>query len=396
MPNSLLTTCCCLAALIASTATAVEPGNDLYIPSVGHGQGQEVNGVRSQWRADLWIFNPSTTQIATVDILLLLRNQPNTTPESRRLTVNPGQTKHLPDVVLGQFGLDNTYGALRVVSTTPVIVTGSSYDANVTVESKKRGVGTAGQFFSGLPADCAIGVNESVDVIGLDQDGQQTAGIWRSNLALVETTGQSVDLEIDRIDANGSLGGTRKLTLGAREARQLDLVLTSIIGTPGSNVRARVRVVDGQGRVLASASRIDNRTGDPSTVEMARGSLDGVWVLKADKTTYDTPLTMTVAGGAVTQLEATVLFTDEDAGAACTGGELMRVAQTFSPPVVVDEDGLFSFSTTSTADSVKLTIQVAARLLAKGSLRGTVVTTLTGAGSCSGTRTWPLVGARMR
>ena len=35
---------------------------------------------------------------------LLLRNQANENPDSRRITVNPGEVRHLPDVILGQCG----------------------------------------------------------------------------------------------------------------------------------------------------------------------------------------------------------------------------------------------------------------------------------------------------
>ena len=118
------TLACVLSCLFAGgAALALEPGTDLFVPSVAHGQGQEVNGVRAQWRADLWIFNPGT-QAATVDLFLLLRNQANENPDSRRITVNPGEVRHLPDVILGQFGRDNTYGALRVTADRPVYVTG--------------------------------------------------------------------------------------------------------------------------------------------------------------------------------------------------------------------------------------------------------------------------------
>ncbi|MGV8041635.1 MAG: hypothetical protein AB2L07_16745 [Thermoanaerobaculaceae bacterium] len=213
-------------------------------------------------------------------------------------------------------------------------MTGSSYDANVTVEAKQRGAGTAGQFFSGIPAAQAVGVGETVNVIGLDQDGQGTDGVWRSNLAFVETAGQSASLNVERLDSAGQSLGMVPVSLRPREAKQLDLALLAINATPGSNQRIRVKVIAGPGRVIAAASHIDNRTGDPSTVEMAGMGSAGTYLCKVDKAS------LRHAGDTGDQqrdgsrrFEATVLITDEDVGTSCTGGELLRLAQTLSPPV---------------------------------------------------------------
>lgn len=379
-------------AMIAAVATAVTvPGTDLYVPSVGHGLGSPVNGVTPQWRADLWIFNPSS-RVANVSVALLLRDQANPNPIAVPRTVNPGETLFIEDVVLDLFGRDNTYGALRVTSDVPVVVTGSSYDANVTVEAKQRGTGSAGQFFSALPADTAVGTNEFVDLPGLDQDGASTDGIWRSNLALVETSGNPVTLDIKRLDASGATVTSIPYSLGAREARQINLVLTTIGGGPARNQRVRVTVTGGQGRVLASGSRIDNRTGDPSTVDMAGASRTGVYVCKLDKTTFDTPLTLTVANNTVTSMDATILITDEDAGASCQG-ELLRLAQALDPAVVL-EGGTFAFMVGGNAGALTVSLQVAGTIGPTGTVSGQVTTTVSGAGECSGTKAWPLVGAR--
>ena len=229
--------------LVAGSALATVPGTDLYVPAVGHGLGQTVNGVQAWWRGDVWIFNPSTTQAATVDISMLLRNQANPNPAVQRITVNPGETRYLPDVVYNTFGLDNTYGGLRIVSSIPVEVSGRSYDANVSVVGK--GQGTAGQFFSGVPADLAIGLGDTTDIIGLDQDGFQTSGNWRSNLAFVETTGNPVDLTISRVDSGGTVLGSITQHLDGREVYQINYVITAIVNTTGTNQRIRVAVTAG-------------------------------------------------------------------------------------------------------------------------------------------------------
>jgi hypothetical protein len=288
--------------MVAGSALATVPGVDLYVPAVGHGTGAVSGGVAALWRGDVWVFNPSTTQSATVDIFLLLRNQANPNPAVRRITVTAGETRYLPDIVFNNFGLDGTYGGLRIVSNIPVVVSGRSYDANVTVVNK--GQGTVGQFFSGVPASLAIGLGESTDIIGLDQDGFQTSGLWRSNLAFVETTGNPVDLTVSRIDSNGTQVGSITQHLEGRQVSQINYVITTIVNTTDTNQRIRVTVTGGSGRVITNASRMDNRTGDPATIESVMvymsGRFEGVVLDASGGTRVDGGLQLQIGGGAVT------------------------------------------------------------------------------------------------
>ena len=381
--------------MVAGSALATVPGTDLYVPAVGHGLGQVVDGVQAWWRGDVWIFNPSATQIATVDIFLLLRNQGNPNPAVRRITVNPGETRYLPDIVFNTFALDNTYGGLRIVSSIPVVVSGRSYDANVTVVGK--GQGSAGQFFSGVPAALAIGLGDATDIVGLDQDGFQTSGTWRSNLAFVETTGNPVDLTISRIDSNGTQLGSIGYHLEGRQVSQINYVITSIVNTTGTNQRIRVAVTGGTGRIIANASRMDNRTGDPATIEMVGGGREGTYVCKVDKTTYDTPITLTVAGGAVTALDATIVFTDEDVAACGDAAELVGLSVPLSQPVYYDETGAFAFVVTDpNVGGIGISLQLSGTITVTGQVSGTATTTLTGAGTCTGSKAWAFEGAKLQ
>jgi hypothetical protein len=381
------------AALLAVGAGAVTPGTDLYVPAVGHGLGVTVNGVQAHWQADLWVFNPSTSQTATVNIYLLLRGQANPNPDVRTITVDPGETRYLPDIVLATFGDDNTYGGLRITANVPVVVTGRSYDANVTVVNKTQG--TAGQFFSATPAAAALGPGDSTDIVGLDQDDFQGFGTWRSNLAFVETTGNPVDLTLERIDSDGTVLGTLAYHLDGRMVNQINYVLTSIVNTPGSNQRVRVSVTGGTGAVIVTASRIDNRSGDPATVEMIGQGRPGSYLCLVEKDAYPTPLSFTVADGAVTALDATILFTDEDAGAACIG-ELLRLSGPLPQPIFYGPDGSLSFSVSSSDFGISVTLQVNATISVTRAVTGSVTTTLSGTGSdgCDATKTWPIIGAR--
>jgi hypothetical protein len=327
-----------ITLLLAGSALALAPGTDLFVPSVTHANGAPVDGVQPLWRSDLWIFNPSTTTQATVDIFLLLRGQANVNPSSRAIPVAPGETRYLQDLLLQYFGTENVSGALHITSAVPVVVTGVTYDANVQVVGK--GTGSAGQFFAATPADSAIGVGSFTDIIGLDQDGAGTTGAWRSNLSLVETTGNTLNLEIERLDNLGGVVATLPAHLDPFEAMQLNNVLTTVTPTPGSNQRIRVRATLGEGRFVAAASRVNNASGDPSTVEMtathAIGRFQGL-LLAGGGTAVD--------GGIQIQLgNATLASFKGVAGIPC-GDTVLTVELSSNPsaaPVALNADGSFS------------------------------------------------------
>lgn len=300
-----------LVAVLLTTATvalAGTPGTDLFLPSVGHGQGSCPGGICAQWRADAWVFNPDTVKPASVTIHFLQRGASNPTPAPvGPLTIAPGETRELVDIVLASFGKEG-YGALRFVSDNPVLVTGRIYDENVVTS---KGTGTAGQFFAGLPAAQAIGNGQSTEIIGLAQDA---AGLWRSNFGLVETTGHAATVVVELVDRLGAVLATWTPAagegVGGFAAQQY--AITRLPSAPqGVNQRLRIRVTGGSGKVLAYASRIDNRTGDPSTVEMLLtpvtiglpkiGLFDGV-VLKQDGVAANGAVRLVVGESAITSL----------------------------------------------------------------------------------------------
>jgi hypothetical protein len=369
--------------IVANAAGAAVPGTDVYLVSVGHTPGVCVGGVCAQWRTDAWVFNP-TGQTASVDIYFYPRGA-NPAWTKVTVTVAAGETREFADIILTTFGLDPAAGSLRFIADQEVLVTGRIYDANV---STNKGFGTAGAFETGQAPRTAIGLDESADLIGLAQDA---TGDWRTNVGLVEVAGFACMVEAQLLDADGTaLGAPIQYPLTALESRQFPI--TELGATAGANARVHLRVVTGSGRVLAWADRIDNRTGDPANVEIGGASINGVYVAKLDKTSYDTPLTLTIASARVSAIDATVLVTDEDVP-TCSGGELLRVAGSLPTPVLVEE-GQFTFSISGSTGGASVTLQVTGRISGDGRLSGSVTQTVSGAGACSGSKAWPLVGAR--
>ncbi|MFI5167234.1 MAG: hypothetical protein ACHQQS_11465 [Thermoanaerobaculales bacterium] len=352
MKRLVLTVFTVLAVVAASPLLAVVAGTDLYIPAVAHAPG----AAGAQWRADAWIFNPSTTQSASVTIYLLLR-QPNPNPTSQVVTVNPMETRYFPDIIgSGLFQQTNASGGLHFISTLPVVITAESYNANVTTS---KGTGTSGQFFGAVPANYAVGAGAVTDVIGLDQDAAAATGRFRSNLGLVEATGgnNTVNFVLDRLDANGTVVGSWACDgtnpscapLGPWEVRQFDYVLQNFSPQTGSNQRIRIRVTGGTGRIIGAGSRIDNTTGDPSTIEMsgayAYGRFEGTIPGVPGASLIDGGLVMVVGNGGVTSFEGA-------AGIPCgtdSSGALIDYVLDFgldpqqhAGPFAIASDGTFS------------------------------------------------------
>ncbi len=383
-----------LAALLAASplAATVRPGVELYLPSVAHAPGALPG---SQFVTDVWIYNPAATATTVTAAFSFRGPDPAAPPQPVAIEVGAGAVVALPDIVRDTFGLSSAVGGLRFLADQAVTVTAHIYDDAVV---GSYGTGTAGQFFAATPVGDAITAGGHTDIVGISGVTGDGIKVWRTNVGFMNASAGSTTVKLSLFLPDGTaLPATRTdtFTLGAYEPRQLNDVL-STLGVPyGTDLRCRLEVVSG-GPVVAFGSLLDGRTNDASTLDMtASGGAgpDGVYVCKQDKTTYDTPVTLTVAGGAIAAVDATVIFTDEDAGDTC-GGELLRLAGPLEVPVVPSDVGGFGFSIGGTVDGVDVTLAVSG-VLSGGGVTGSVTTTLANAGGCSGTARWPLVGARL-
>jgi hypothetical protein len=390
--------------LVAALFTAapllatVKPATEQFLPSVAHAAGALPG---SMFQTDVWIFNPGSVA-TTVTISFYYRGpSPALSPDPISVDVDAGAVSELDDIIATEFGLGGAVGGLRIVSTQPVTVTARIYDAAV---EGTNGTGTAGQFFAATPLPDAIPAGAATDLVGMRavKDAGAAIATWRTNVGFMNASAATTVVHATLILGDGtddpptSSTVEDTFTLGPYEPRQLNDVFVSLKRPYDTNVRCHLEVVSG-GPVVAFGSMLDGRTNDPSTLDMTAplaGGWDGTWVCKQDKTTYDTPVTITIAGGALTQVDATIVFTAEDAGSAC-GGELLRLAGSLPAAVIPDDLGNFAFSLTGSVDGVGVSFSAAGALSPQGGVTGTATTTLTGAGGCSGTKTWPLVGARL-
>lgn len=376
-----------------SAAAAVRAASESFLPSVAHAPGALPG---SEFRTDLWIYNPGT--VATpVTVHFYPRDLASATPPPAQLdAVSPGEVRELPDAVYTLFALSNAVGGMRFVSVQPVVVTARVYDIAV---QGTFGTGTAGQFDAATPLAEAIKAGQRTDIIGVRGVTSGALKIWRTNLAFMNASASPTVVRLTMLDGEGTeippSGLVPDISLRAWEPKQLNDVFDKLKRPLATNTRVQLSVLSG-GPVVVLGSMLDGRTNDPSTIQMtgAAGG-DGTYLCKADKTTYDTPITLTMSGGAFTAIDATVLVTAEDVP-TCSGGELARLAGALPQPVQPDEVGRFAVLLSgSLGGGATITVQLDGTLNAAGGISGTVTTALGGAGACSGSKTWPLLGTRI-
>ena len=205
------------------------------------------------WRSDVRIFNGSLTP-QTTTLTLFPTGNPSASVSSV-VTIQPGEVKALDDIVHSTFNLTNAGGALHVTTaiSVPLVVTARTYDDTPN--------GTLGQFVQAVTAADAVGSGErSLQLLQMEDSPR-----YRTNLGLAEVTGKSVTAEVTVILPDSKVSPKVQIPLAAFEYRQFPIISALGLGNT-YNARISVRVIDGQGKITACGSVIDQKTQDPTFV----------------------------------------------------------------------------------------------------------------------------------
>jgi hypothetical protein len=252
----------CFALLVAvKPVLAIAPGNDLLI----------AGAARTRlWVDDLYISNPGDGPV-TVDVMWLVRDQANPTPETRTFGIEPRATLILADVILETFGVTRGSGAFRITSE------GGDVIANliaVAVIEDEHGSRTLGSGFEGIPASAATSAGQTTTLMGIVATSR-----FRTNL--FATAGASgATMHLDLLDPWGPVIDTATVTLEPYEP-WLSAVTNLWEIDDLLNATAAVRVTSGS--VVILGSKIDNHqmSQDPTTLEasfgVGAGSLEGTY-----------------------------------------------------------------------------------------------------------------------
>src|SRR5947199_739622 len=210
------------------------------------------------WRSDLLlsIVNPHAS---TVDVTFtgIGVNAVPTTP--LHVTLQPGETQRLQNVIASQWGINNAIGLLTVRSTSAngifPIVQGESYDSS---NPAKR----FGQSMSALTDADAAGAGQGQYLAGLRQDAAHRTTLWLFNPG--DANGV-YDLVYRNLDGT-VIATTASLQLAGGKLRQIS---PNQLPLPAAGVQNgfTLQIVVKSGKVLSAAQVVNNGTNDPSYIQ---------------------------------------------------------------------------------------------------------------------------------
>jgi hypothetical protein len=178
------------------------------------------------------------------------------------IAIAAGQTVALDDVLGRWFGSGigaaGNSGVLRIRALNAVAGTGRTLATSRLFNA--GAFGSYGQFITAVPLSKFASASARQSLVALSQSGR-----FRTNLGVVEGTGNAAKVAVDVFDGHGSRVSTLIVDLGPGEHRQLGALLNET-GVDLTNARVDLSVIAGLGKVFGFASVIDNLTGDPSFI----------------------------------------------------------------------------------------------------------------------------------
>jgi hypothetical protein len=236
-----------LCVLCAAAAVSAH-GETLYLAASANVEG--VNQTR--WRTDLQL-KAQGTDDAVVTIELLETGQNNSDPRSIEVTIEGGHSLRLGNLLDSEFGYIGT-AAVRL-SVVQGRIAATSRTFNTAAD------GTYGQTIPAVAEENALEPGAEGTLIQLSRSSDPSTG-FRTNLGLVNLVGESVEIEIGLVAADGTPIGSLTCTLKPFEHRQLNDVFRTAGATDVADGYAVVRTTTIDGRFLAYASVVDNGSGD--------------------------------------------------------------------------------------------------------------------------------------
>lgn len=215
-----------------------------WAEAVGHAPG--ANG--SQWRTDLVARNLAASNAS----LKFVFHKPDGNLEGTNTIAGGGQ-KAFEDVA-ALLGATSAIGSLEICSDQPLLVAGRTFNA--------AAAGTFGQNFDGYVADLGYTAGQTVSLIGM----RQKSDLYRSNLSVTNGGTTEAQVAITLFDASGKSLTTYNLTVPAGLVVQDPEPFKNRASAPDVDWGfATVTVLKGT-NIRTSASLIDSKTNDPSTI----------------------------------------------------------------------------------------------------------------------------------
>jgi hypothetical protein len=244
------------------------PGAMQIIPVAGAAPGAN----NTYFRTDLALTN-DTAGTASGTLTYYPRGA---APIAKGVTLEAGRTLQLNDVASTFFGAPNSVGFVvySTASGARISITSRTY---TTVQGQQASFGTG---VPTLPAEFGMRAGETRLFGGLEDSTRatvdlQTPGTFRTNFALIETSGKPVTVTASILFYNGKqlaaggAVGALTIQLAPYEYRQYNGMVQAILGTSREtsyddlhNVQIKFTVTSGEGRVIPFVTSTDNGTGD--------------------------------------------------------------------------------------------------------------------------------------
>ena len=223
----------------------------MIFPVVAHTEG----ALDTSWRSDLRIFNPIPSQAAEIRLHLFPpTGDESFDPRQTDVVVPHGSVVSLDDIVEQRFGLDDAQGSLIVEDRGATMMYGTSR----TYTTSDRG--TYGQFAAPEVAGLhTTGAGDSALIV-LPNAGPD----HRVNIGVTEVTGSPATVAMTLIDsADGvALGPSTFFEVAGFSNVQLNQTLPDLEIGAGADPYVALTVVQGDGRITAYGSIVDNLSGD--------------------------------------------------------------------------------------------------------------------------------------
>ena len=210
----------------------------------------------STWQTDVVLANPSAG-VVTTDVVYTGTGPTAAPTPSLHLTLQPGETRRLPDLIGTQWNLRNTVGTITLSSTSTdgifPVVQGQS--TSVVAPGKRLG-----QLMPAMDESQAAGVNASQVLAGLRQDAKYNTNVWVFNPGSAQA---SVDVVYLGLDGH-EIGRTAAFAVGPGAVRQIILAQKLPAGGVANGLTVQVQVKSG--KILAAAQVVSTGTNDPAYV----------------------------------------------------------------------------------------------------------------------------------
>jgi hypothetical protein len=204
--------------------------------------------------SDVRVLNGGTEEALVTATFYPQGNLPFQTAQAFRIA--PREIKAFDNVLPTLFNVANGGGSIVFTTTSPtsLVVTGRTY-------SLAPNGGTYGQFIPGVTRDEGVArTDRALHILQLEH-----SALFRTNIGLAETSGEPAKVEVQLVLPDSKTTPVLSFELAPNEFRQFSLANFGA-GNSLYNVRAVVKVVEGNGRVTAYGSVIDNATADPTYV----------------------------------------------------------------------------------------------------------------------------------